>query len=588
MNLRWDVNELYAGFDTDKFKSDVIEVDKKIEAYDKWVESLAENPHQFEEIICQYLETRNSIGRFLSKLSDFAELSFSVNTSDQTALFYMEAFEKKQNFIEVIEVKFVEWFSKQNKGVNSFKDNKSISTHLFHLTEMLLKGKYMLDESQEKIISDLKLTGSSAWTNLHGILTSSLMVDYEYGEKIEPKPISAVRSLAFSNDPQVRKSAYDSELKSYPKIEKSVAACLNGIKGEVITVSQLRCFKSPLEMTLFKSRMDEATLEAMLSAIVKYLPAFRQYYKKKAEMLGKDQALPFYDIFAPVSSSQKTFSFEEAKVFIVDKFSSFSTELGDFAKNAFDNRWIDAEPRTGKVGGAFCANLKSISQSRILTNFTGTFNDVRTLAHELGHAYHGHCLNEESFLNSGYPMPLAETASIFCETIVNHAALEKADKAESLSILEADISSAGQVIVDIYSRYLFETEVFKQRKLGSLSVEQLKEIMINSQKSAYGDGLDWNSLHPYMWLIKPHYYSAEWNFYNFPYAFGLLFAKGLYSLYLKKGKPFVNEYKRLLSQTGKNNIADVALLADVNVADTEFWCSSLEIVKKDIERFLES
>ena len=136
------------------------------------------------------------------------------------------------------------------------------------------------------------------------------------------------------------------------------------------------------------------------------------------------------------------FTYDLAQDFIVEKFSSFSKDLGAFAKNAFEKGWIDAQPREGKVGGAFCANLRSISQSRILSNFSGSYNDVRTLAHELGHAYHGNCLNNVSFLNSSYPMPLAETASIFCETIVNHAAMSKANPAQQLAILEADISSA--------------------------------------------------------------------------------------------------------------------------------------------------
>jgi len=341
-----------------------------------------------------------------------------------------------------------------------------------------------------------------------------------------------------------------------------------------------------LEMTLLRSRMDKRTLDAMMRSLKKYLPVFRKYFRKKALMLRHRNGLPFFDIFAPISNTDMQFSYSQAKDFIVEKFSSFSADLGLFAKNAFENGWIDAQPREGKVGGAFCANLRSINQSRILSNFSGSYNDVRTLAHELGHAFHGHCLNNESFLNSNYPMPLAETASIFCETIVNHAALKESTPDQQLSILEAEISSAGQVIVDIYSRYLFETEVFENRASSSLSVDQLKEIMLSAQKEAYAEGLDPEYLHPYMWLVKPHYYVADYNFYNFPYAFGLLFAKGLYAIYLERGSSFVEDYKRLLSETGRKSILDVGKSVGIDLNNTSFWNGSFKVIKEDIGRFL--
>ena len=291
-----------------------------------------------------------------------------------------------------------------------------------------------------------------------------------------------VRNIAHSKDAALRKKAYEAELEAYRKIEESSAAALNGIKGEVLTTSELRGYASPLEETLINSRMDEETLNAMLDAIREYLPVFRKYYRKKAELLGHKNGLPFYDLFAPVGNMDRTYSYEEARDYIVKNFRSFSDKLADFAENAFNNRWIDAEPREGKRGGAFCSNIHPIKESRILANFNGSFSNLVTLAHELGHAYHGHCLKDESILNSRYPMPIAETASIFCETIVMNAALEEAKDYEELSLLESSIQDAGQVIVDIYSRFLFESEVFEKRKKHSLSVKELKELMIEAQK----------------------------------------------------------------------------------------------------------
>jgi pepF/M3 family oligoendopeptidase len=324
----------------------------------------------------------------------------------------------------------------------------------------------------------------------------------------------------------------------------------------------------------------------MMTAIKEYLPYFHKYLKKKSEMLGHQGPLPFYDLFAPVGEVDMSYTFEEARDFIVKNFTSFSNKLGNFADNAFENNWIDAEPREGKIGGAYCSNLHCIKESRIMANFSGSLNDVTTLAHELGHGYHGDCLKDEYGLISDYPMPIAETASIFCETIVMNAALKDATDEEALVILETDIMGSNQTIVDIYSRYLFETELFEKRKDASLSVDELKEIMLKAQKEAYGDGLDHNVLHPYMWNCKPHYYYFGANFYNFPYAFGLLFAKGLYAKYLEMGNDFLPKYDKLLEATGMNNVKDVLAIMDIDSHDVDFWRSSLEMVKKDIDKFL--
>ena len=282
-----------------------------------------------------------------------------------------------------------------------------------------------------------------------------------------------------------------------------------------------------------------------------------------------------------------TFSYEEAMDYIIENFNSFNKELGSFVQEAYQKNWLDIEPRDGKRGGAFCSNLHPIGESRILSNFDGSFSSLTTLAHELGHAYHGSKLVDESILNSSYPMPIAETASIFCETIVVNAALKEMDDKEAVTILEQSIQDATQVIVDIYSRYLFETKLFEIREDHPLSVRELKETMLEAQRQAYGEGLDSDTLHPYMWLNKTHYYSAGRNFYNFPYAFGLLFAKGLYAIYLEKGDSFVKEYDDLLTMTGKNNIQDVAKKMNIDVTKPDFFRESLKLVEKDIHKFLE-
>ena len=376
-------------------------------------------------------------------------------------------------------------------------------------------------------------------------------------------------------------------MRAYKKHEEASAAALNGIKGESLTINELRGYDSPLEKTLVNSLMNQETLDAMLDAMRDALPKFRAYLKRKGELLGHTNGLPFYDLLAPLGTSDTSMPYEKGKKLVLDQFATFSTELHDFAKKAFDNDWIDVEPKKGKAGGAFCAPVLSVKESRILLNYTGKLNNTITLAHELGHGFHNFNLFNEATLNIGSPMPLAETASIFCETIVKKAVLKDADPEAKFSILEVAIQGYSQVIVDIYSRFLFESKLFERRKSGSLSPEEIKSLMIEAQKESYGDGLDNDVLHPYMWMNKVHYYIPDMDFYNFPYAFGLLFAKGLYAKYQEMGDSFVPKLNELLSSTGKMPVVEVAKLLGVDVTDKAFWTASLNEISGEIDEFIE-
>ncbi|RNB68561.1 M3 family oligoendopeptidase [Brevibacillus panacihumi] len=586
MNMRWDLDVLYTSFDSPECKRDWEELVQQIQDLKKWAN---EHLHSADDAVAKmesYITQLTSILQKQYRLYSFAELTASVDARNEQALQLSERIQELA--VEKVEpsVQFQKWIGSLEQLDELISKSALLEEHRFFLEETAEESKYMLSEKEEIILAKMKNTGSNAWTKLQESLTANLLVDIVVDGEKKQLPLPVVRNMAFEKDPQVRKDAYEAELAAYKKVDDAVAAALNGIKGEVITVSKLRGYESALEKTLKDSRMDKETLDAMLTAMRESLPAFQSYYRKKAELLGHANGLPFYDLFAPVGEADMRFTYQEARDFIVKHFASFSDKLSQFAARAFDNRWIDAEIREGKRGGAFCDNLHVVKESRIMANFTGSFNDVSTLAHELGHGYHGECLVDEAFLNSDYPMPIAETASILCETIIADAALKEATPEEAFAILENDISGAGQVIVDIYSRFLFESALFARRQEGSLSVKELNALMLQAQKDAYGEGLDHQYLHPYMWLCKPHYYSADYNYYNFPYAFGLLFAKGLYAEYQKRPEAFVKQYDELLSVTGKKSVADVAAIMDVDVRSVDFWRSSLALIEKDIEKFL--
>jgi oligoendopeptidase F len=267
-------------------------------------------------------------------------------------------------------------------------------------------------------------------------------------------------------------------------------------------------------------------------------------------------------------------------------YGSFSKPLYDLGKEAFDNRWIDVLPKEGKSGGAFCAGLTNHNQSRVLTNFTGSLSDVQTLAHELGHAYHGRVIQNNEPLNRDYPMPLAETASILCQTLIAKKMIsEMTDPLEKLTVLEVSLQEDSQCVIDILSRYLFETSVLETPIEQPLSADDMCELMLKAQDESYGDGLDKEYRHPYMWLCKGHYYSAGLNFYNWPYAFGLLYGKGLYKQYLKNKEEFVKNYDQMLMNTGMMSVEDVAKAMNIDVTKKDFWIESLRFIESDIDEF---
>lgn len=586
MNQRWSLDALYTSFDAPEFKRDMERLDQEIEKIQKWTaENLADAQNAAEKLE-YYIKMMNEFYHLYTRLASFTHLTLSTEAKNEVALKYEDVFDQKITSLTKPEVTFTKWLGKLEDLDAIINSNSYVKEHEFVVKEKAEENKYLLSDEEEILIAKMKNTGSNAWAKLQEMLSSTLLVDITVDGEQKRLPLPVVRNMAYSDNAKLRKTAYDAELASYKQIEVSTAASLNGIKGEVITLAKMRGYASPLEMTVLNARMDMETLDAMLTAIKESLPAFHKYFHKKGEILGYKNGLPFFEMFAPVGNAEIKFTYEEARDYIVKNFRTFSDKLADFAAIAFDERWIDAEPREGKRGGAFCSNLHVIKESRILSNFDGSFSNMTTLAHELGHGYHGSNLMEETVLNAEYPMPIAETASIFCETIVKEAVLKNANEEETFTLLENDIGDAGQVIVDIYSRFLFESELFKRREEGAVSVNELKDIMLNAQKEAYGNGLDHDHLHPYMWACKPHYYYASRNFYNFPYAFGLLFAKGLYAEYLKRGDEFVTSYDKLLSVTGKKKIADVTMEMGIDVRSVEFWRGSLKLIEKNIEKFI--
>ena len=585
MDLRWDLAPLYPSFASDAFQNDLRTMATELAALkDRYTWSAVTDP---AAEMTSYLLDLNALMSRLVLLQGYAGLTFQADTADEAAMRYVDQLDMLATELTEPTVKFRRYLTTLADLDEYIASSPLLTEHSFLIKDQLDKARYMLSDHEEVLLALLQTTGSSAWSILQSKLTAGLMITLDVAGEQKTLPLSMVRNLAKHESAEVRKSAYLAELKAYENIDESIAAALNCIKGEVLTVAKLRGYPSPLAQSAATARLDMDSLNAMISAMRDKLPAFRKYLRRKGEILGHKNGLPFYDLFAPITASSLKFTWEEGTAFILRHFASYSPELADYATQVFAGEWVDALPRKGKVGGAFCAGVHPIKESRILMNYTGSFSDVSTLAHELGHGYHNDQVFCESVLNSDYPMPVAETASIFCETIVIDAALKEVADQDKIDILEKSLAGHTQLIVDILSRFIFESNVFTERKEAPLSVTRVKHLMIEAQKEAYGDGLDENTLHPYMWLCKSHYYSAGFNFYNYPYAFGLLFGKGLYAQYLDGQENFHAAYDQLLNNTTRMPAKEVAATMNIDTTSKDFWLKSLGIIERDIEEFLQ-
>ncbi|HEX6110147.1 MAG TPA: M3 family oligoendopeptidase, partial [Ktedonobacteraceae bacterium] len=508
----------------------------------------------------------------------------TTNSYDTVAQAKLSELQQAILILSQLGIRFTAWIG--SLDVEALIERSTIAReHAFMLRKAKTQAAHLMTPAEENLASELNLSAGTAWEKLHGDVTSQLIVSLELSGQTQELPMSMVRNLAFDPDREVRRRAYEAELEGWKRVALPLAAAINSIKGEVNVLARRRGWESPLEASLLENNIDRKTLDAMLTAAYESFPDFRRYLHAKAQVLGLPR-LTWYDMFAPVSNNENVWEYEDAAAFIIEQFGTFSPRLSDFAARAFREHWIDAEPREGKVDGAYCTPLRK-DESRIFANYKASFDGVSTLAHELGHGYHNLNLAQCTMLQRSTPMTLAETASIFCETIIRNAALQNAGRQEQIAILEASLQGACQVVIDITSRFLFEQRLFGQRTQRELSIDELNNLMLEAQRETYGDGLDEKALHPYMWAMKPHYYSSRLSFYNYPYMFGLLFGLGLYARYKEDGEKFKSGYDELLSRTGLANAATLAQQFGINIRSVDFWRASFDIIRQDIELFEE-
>jgi len=585
----WDVSVVYPGLDSvefeEGFKKTIQEINDLVVLFDSHeikeqtelpiVDSLVEI---FDEVIARYNQVLDNVRTLRAYIHSYV----TTNSRNTLAQEKWSLFQPELVKLGILGTRFTAWVGALD--VEALIDqSEQARDHAYRLRKAKIQSMHLMSPPEEELAAEMELTGGSAWNKLYGNFTSQLMVPLEVKGELQELPMSAVRNLAYDPDRETRQKAYLAELEAWERSAVPIAAAINSIKGQVNNLVKRRKWGSALDITLFQNNIDRETLEAMMEAARESFPDFRRYLKAKAQALGLP-ALAWYDLFAPVSGNGRKWTFNEAEVFIIEHFDSYSSKLSGLAKRAFKENWIDAEPRSGKQDGAFCMGLRN-GESRILSNFQPSFDGVGTLAHELGHAYHNLNLANRTMLQRYTPMTLAETASIFCQTIILDAALKVSGEDDQFVILERSLQDACQVVVAISSRFIFEQAVFEKRKERELSVDEFNELMLDSQRQTYGEGLDPELLHSYMWAVKSHYYNPGLSYYNFPYMFGLLFGLGLYAHYLDDPQRFKVDYDDLLSSTGLGDAAELAGRFGIELRELDFWRASLDVIRRDIKRF---
>lgn len=583
---RWRLDQLFPSLDSAEYRKAVEEARAGIAALCRTSDELGIDrpqpgappaaPGDVDRLIAEY----NRLHVALEPLQAYPNLLVAADAADEAA--QAAAYEMRTLLLPLHQLapRVAAWIGGQDLA-RLCMASPLVAEHRYPLELMQEASRRQMSPREEDLQAELDAAGLWTFAALHSDVTSLLTVSLRRNGRDEEIPMAEVRNLAHDPDRGLRRRAYQAELAAWKRVEVPLAAALNGVKGFQSIRNRRRGYGTDVEASFLDNHITPRTLAAMQEACVGAFPDLRRYLRLKAGCLGLERA-SFYDIGAPLGEPGPRVEWPAAEDFTCEQFGKYSAELRDFARESFENGWIDAEPRPGKEGGAFCAGVGG-GNSRILMNYGGTSNALSTLAHELGHAYHNRRLAGRTPLQHETPSTLAETASIFCETLVFEACLETARGAERLALLDTQLQRDLMVVVDIHSRYLFETRVLTQRAARQLTPSEFCSLMLDAQRETYGDGLNPEELHAYMWAVKGHYYGPL--FYNYPYTFGLLFGLGLYSRYRDDPSGFRASYDDLLSRTGMHSAAELARRFNFDLESPEFWNVGLDYIRRSIRAF---
>lgn len=587
----WDLDSIFPGGTTSAALNEKItSLNSSIEEYAddlrEWYESTEHSPATMKEI----LATHERIEKGIRQARTFIQMCHDAYMDDEHASVMMGKVMDLASEMQKLSTMFV----KKLVAISDHDWQQLLAEDLtevsFALNEKRDKGKRLLSEEEEKLLAELNKDGLAAWSKIYDTVVSTMTIPFtdKDGTTTEYSVGQAMNRMYADPDPDVREQLFTNWEQAWANQAPIFGDILNHLAGYRMTVQRAHQYEHHLEEPLEYNRMSEETLNAMWSAVANNKQPFIEFLNRKAKLLKVDK-LGWQDVDAPITvgnGQSTTFTYDEACEFIIEHFSTFGEKLAKFTKHALTNRWVEAEDRPNKRPGGYCTSLPEDKESRIFMTFTGSQSDVSTLAHELGHAFHSHVMKDLPYLNQSYAMNVAETASTFAETIINHAVLDTAKTTEEkIALLNAKLEGATAMFLNIHARFLFEDAFYKERAEGIVSVNRLNELMEQAQKEAYADSLA--SYHPHFWCSKLHFFIDSVPFYNFPYTFGYLFSLGIYAAYLNNPDGFEEKYIALLQDTGSMTVEDLAKKhLDVDLTKEEFWTAGIDIMAKDVEEFI--
>lgn len=584
--INWDLESIFAGgSSSESLQQELQQISTKMKEFHQLVDAFTPNDENQVEALSEILAVHEEIQKSFTECGSFIEALNSANIHDQQAkLLTSQLYSNLPAFqlaTTILNKKFASY---------SEEDWQNLMTHFsqiaFRLSEMRRDGQELLDEQSENIINTLALDGQSAWSQHYDTIVASIQIPFN-GEMLSAG--QAFNTMMSSQDKAVRQELFEKWEKAWSEKADIFADTLNHLDGFRLNNYKLHGVDDFLKQPLEYNRLDKETLDMMWGTIQKNKQPIIDFLTRKAQLFGKDK-MDWQDQDAPIvlgDFEERRYTFDQAADFIVENFKKFSPKMSEFAQMAFDKAWIEAEDRPGKRPGGYCTSLPKSQESRIFMTYGESVNEVSTLAHELGHAFHSHVMWDLPTLNQDYAMNVAETASTFAELIVADATLKEAKTdEEKINLLDVKLQNAIAMFMNIHARFIFESNFYAARQKGLVATDEITRLMVEAQKEAYIDGL--GSYHPHFWAAKLHFFIDEVPFYNFPYTFGYLFSLGIYAKASQHADGFEDQYIALLRDTASMTTEELAKKhLDTDLHQATFWQAGIDMVLKDIATFME-
>jgi oligoendopeptidase F len=593
---RWDLESIFPGPDSSDYRATFDTVVRETAALEALFDRAGVGARSFpadtteaDGAVAEVIGAYNALLDRAAVVSGYLYCLTAADVHDEEAQSAASEWRMLEARLAALAPRFTAWIGALDLEAAA---SDVVREHLPALHRMRAAAAHLMEPGQEALAAALGPTGGAAWLALRDELVGGAMATIELDGEERELPLSEIDNLRYHADRDVRRRANEAETTTLRALGIPLAAAINGVKGEQLTLSRLRGWDDPLDQALFDAAIDRPILDALLGAIAETLPDYHRYLRAKARMLGL-QVLADYDLLAPVGEPMD-WPFATARDFIIEQFAAFGQPMGDVADRAFAERWIDAETRPGKDGGAFCVPVGG-ETSRVFANYLPVYDGMSTLAHELGHAYHAAAVAragrtplqappEEVTAPLMAPLTLGETASTFCEALVQRAARGRATPAQEVALLDGWLQAVSLNVFKTYSNFLFEREIFATRRERELSPAELESLMAKARHDVSGDAVDPETVNATSWTIV-HLFIDDLMFYNFPYAFGLLFSLGLLAVNEANPEGFAERFDSLLADFGMHEANELAAAFGIDLADPAFWRANLDTFRADVDRF---